>query len=452
MYETEMKTKKKSENRTGIPTQLKERMEHSTCMSLDDVRVHYNSVLPARLNALAYTRGNQVEIGSGQEQQLPHELGHVIQQKLGLVRANGRLSGGVALNTDSGLEHQADEIGAGMSSLYARQNTEQDFEPVVQCKFDIKALIDSLQALIAQIALEKNEDLNNLNTELNGFKSENTESKDIKSVKTTLDKYKVFLDSKRKEIYDLFFQFYDMKVVQGNLEAYKRWHHVSTNINDEETELQDKNILVDALNDIYATKTGNHLLHSISNNKENEKDKEVTIWLGDWRGFSRDPKGNPKDEELGITENGEYQAGKGGGSSVYLGSPTLGSKLETNQDPEDIYPVVVAHELIHALHAQMGVKPTWEMLENAPSRISEDTGWMKSIWRNSKNYSHELFGFPSQKFPEFTDENGKRCYPDEVPTTGIRDDIVYPQPLEEIRHINENQIRRELDIPERTKY
>lgn len=101
------------ENHTGIPTQLKDRIEQSTGLSLHDVRVHYNSDLPMKLDALAYTRGNQVEIGPGQERHLPHELGHVVQQKLGMVRANAMHSSGVALNTDPGLEHQADEIGAG---------------------------------------------------------------------------------------------------------------------------------------------------------------------------------------------------------------------------------------------------------------------------------------------------------------------------------------------------
>lgn len=104
---------KKKENRTGIPTQLKERMEKSTGLSFDDVRVHYNSDLPAKLDALAYTKGNQVEIGPGQERHLPHELGHVVQQKLGTVRANAMHSSGAAMNTDAGLERQADEIGAG---------------------------------------------------------------------------------------------------------------------------------------------------------------------------------------------------------------------------------------------------------------------------------------------------------------------------------------------------
>lgn len=103
------------ENRTGIPIQLKKRLERNTGISLNDVRVNYNSKLPAKLDALAYTSGNQVEIASGQEKHLPHELGHVIQQKLGLVRANAIHSSGVAMNTDQALERQADEIGAGKS-------------------------------------------------------------------------------------------------------------------------------------------------------------------------------------------------------------------------------------------------------------------------------------------------------------------------------------------------
>lgn len=100
-------------NHTGIPTQLKERVEQSTGMSLNDVRVHYNSILPAKLDALAYTKGNQVEISPGQERHLPHELGHVIQQKLGVVRANAVHSSGTLMNVDETLERQADEIGAG---------------------------------------------------------------------------------------------------------------------------------------------------------------------------------------------------------------------------------------------------------------------------------------------------------------------------------------------------
>lgn len=140
MFETVMRKEQKStdyaiqsarypvrrENRTGLPTQLKERTERNTGFSLDDVRVHYNSDLPSRLNALAYTQGNQIEIGPGQEKHLPHELGHVVQQKMGIVRANATHSSGVAMNTDPGLEHQADEIGAGNRVTVVQRCEEPD--------------------------------------------------------------------------------------------------------------------------------------------------------------------------------------------------------------------------------------------------------------------------------------------------------------------------------------
>lgn len=102
----------RAENRTGIPTQMKERMEYHTGFSLDDVRVHYHSDMPKRLDALAYTQGNQVYLGAGQERHLPHELGHVVQQKLGKVKADTRHESGVMMNTDVALEREADEIGA----------------------------------------------------------------------------------------------------------------------------------------------------------------------------------------------------------------------------------------------------------------------------------------------------------------------------------------------------
>lgn len=114
--EREKETEKKPEtkqNRTGIPMQLKQRMEEQSGFSFDDVQVHYYSDRPAKLDALAYTQGNQVYIGPGQEQHLPHELGHVVQQKMGIVRANTRHSSGVEMNTEERLERQADEIGAG---------------------------------------------------------------------------------------------------------------------------------------------------------------------------------------------------------------------------------------------------------------------------------------------------------------------------------------------------
>lgn len=61
------------ENHTEIPTQLKERMEQRFGVSFDNVRLHYNSDLSARMDALAYTKGNRMKIAPGQERHLHHE-------------------------------------------------------------------------------------------------------------------------------------------------------------------------------------------------------------------------------------------------------------------------------------------------------------------------------------------------------------------------------------------
>lgn len=95
---------------TGIPESMKERAEARSGFSFDDVQVHFNSDQPAQFQALAYTRGNQVYIGPGQERYLGHELGHVVQQKQGRVAATGTVKG-QALNDSKSLEQEADRFG-----------------------------------------------------------------------------------------------------------------------------------------------------------------------------------------------------------------------------------------------------------------------------------------------------------------------------------------------------
>lgn len=98
--------------RTGIPNPLKSYFEASSGYSFDDVRVHYRSEKPAQISALAYTRGNEVYMGPGQERYLPHELGHVVQQKQGRVSATSQVAG-MPLNDSPALEHEADLLGRG---------------------------------------------------------------------------------------------------------------------------------------------------------------------------------------------------------------------------------------------------------------------------------------------------------------------------------------------------
>lgn len=105
----EPKTQMSAPNFTGIPETMKTRFETMSGFSFDDVRVHYNSGKPAQLQALAYTQGNQVFVGPGQEKHLGHELGHVVQQKSGRVKPTGMV-GGVPVNDDVRLEREADHV------------------------------------------------------------------------------------------------------------------------------------------------------------------------------------------------------------------------------------------------------------------------------------------------------------------------------------------------------
>ena len=101
-----------SSNRTGLPDSLKSGVENLSGMSLDSVKVHYNSDKPAQLNALAYTQGSEIHVAPGQEQHLPHEAWHVVQQAQGRVQPTMQMMEGVPVNDDAGLEHEADAMGA----------------------------------------------------------------------------------------------------------------------------------------------------------------------------------------------------------------------------------------------------------------------------------------------------------------------------------------------------
>ncbi|PJJ61209.1 eCIS core domain-containing protein [Hymenobacter chitinivorans] len=99
-------------NRTGLPDELKAGVESLSGHSLDEVRVHYNSSQPAQLQAHAYAQGTDIHLAPGQEQHLPHEAWHVVQQQQGRVQPTRQLPNEVAVNDDAGLEREADVMGA----------------------------------------------------------------------------------------------------------------------------------------------------------------------------------------------------------------------------------------------------------------------------------------------------------------------------------------------------
>ena len=98
-------------NNTGLPDNLKSGIETLSGVSMDNVKVHKNSDKPAQLNAHAYAQGTDIHLGAGQEKHLPHEAWHVVQQSQGRVQPTTQMAG-VNVNDNSGLEKEADVMGA----------------------------------------------------------------------------------------------------------------------------------------------------------------------------------------------------------------------------------------------------------------------------------------------------------------------------------------------------
>ncbi|MGY0035720.1 eCIS core domain-containing protein [Pedobacter sp. NJ-S-72] len=108
--QTQNVSQRKKENNTGLPNQLKAGVEQLSGMSMDGVKVHYNSAKPSQLQAHAYAQGTDIHIGPGQEKHLPHEAWHVVQQKQGRVQPTLQMKK-YAINDDSQLENEADIMG-----------------------------------------------------------------------------------------------------------------------------------------------------------------------------------------------------------------------------------------------------------------------------------------------------------------------------------------------------
>jgi Domain of unknown function (DUF4157) len=95
----------------GLPGDLQAGIASLSGMDVSDVQVHRNSDKPAQLNALAYAQGNDIHLAPGQEQHLPHEAWHVVQQRQGRVEPTMQMAG-VGVNDDASLEEEADRMGA----------------------------------------------------------------------------------------------------------------------------------------------------------------------------------------------------------------------------------------------------------------------------------------------------------------------------------------------------
>ncbi len=130
----------KKENKTGLPDALKSGIEHLSGLSMDDVKVQYNSKQPAQLNAHAFAQGHQIHIAPGQQKHLPHEAWHVVQQMQGRVKPTLQMKGKTLINDDVALEKEADRMGARANAF--RTNSHQ---------VQLRAMANALGATVQRV-------------------------------------------------------------------------------------------------------------------------------------------------------------------------------------------------------------------------------------------------------------------------------------------------------------
>jgi hypothetical protein len=103
---------KNSKPSNALPDPLKSGIESLSGISMEGVKVYFNSSQPAQLHASAYAQGNEIHIAPGEERHLPHEAWHIVQQAQGRVKPSFQTKNGISLNDDAVLEKEADIMGA----------------------------------------------------------------------------------------------------------------------------------------------------------------------------------------------------------------------------------------------------------------------------------------------------------------------------------------------------
>jgi hypothetical protein len=100
----------------ALPAQLQSGVEQLSGLNMSDVKVNYESPEPSKIGAAAYAQGSNIHLGPGQEQHLPHEAWHVVQQKKGNVPVTNTING-TPVNENSSLEKEADQMGSKAQGL-----------------------------------------------------------------------------------------------------------------------------------------------------------------------------------------------------------------------------------------------------------------------------------------------------------------------------------------------
>jgi hypothetical protein len=172
---------------SALPDRLKGSLKSLSGVDVSEIRVHRNSGKPAKLNALAYTQGHNIHLAPGQDQHLPHEAWHAVQQMQGRVKPTMQARG-IPINDDAHLEKEADRMapkaatGAGVAGAGTVRSTSRVPSTGVAQR---KLKITGLTAAKRKKFVEKMNDGSALEYELDG--SGYLQQKDKK--KTAKDEY-----------------------------------------------------------------------------------------------------------------------------------------------------------------------------------------------------------------------------------------------------------------------
>lgn len=115
---------RKRGNTTGLPDQVKAKMERLTGMDLSAIKVKANSTFATKNKAKALIKGSEIHFAPGQynpgsqqgQQLIGHELAHVKQQAQGKVQALTQNKEG-QFNQDASLEAEADQLAQQMMGM-----------------------------------------------------------------------------------------------------------------------------------------------------------------------------------------------------------------------------------------------------------------------------------------------------------------------------------------------
>ncbi len=106
-----------------LPDEVQARASNIFSTNFDSVNILENSQMAQKMGAQAFTQGNNVHFAPGKYnpkskegmELIGHELAHIVQQRNGKVKPTG-VENGNAVNTDKGLEKEADEMGKKVAS------------------------------------------------------------------------------------------------------------------------------------------------------------------------------------------------------------------------------------------------------------------------------------------------------------------------------------------------